>query len=77
MLITFLSNKLRTFIEAVHTLPNGAVHHLFLSNKLRTFIEADALVNQTVTRILFLSNKLRTFIEAFGAPREKQCSADS
>ena len=36
----FLSNKLRTFIEAPATATSCASTRKFLSNKLRTFIEA-------------------------------------
>ena len=38
----FLSNKLRTFIEAADFSPENVNVTEFLSNKLRTFIEAPA-----------------------------------
>ena len=60
----FLSNKLRTFIEARRSAREATSTRQFLSNKLRTFIEAWTSSRISGSTRAFLSNKLRTFIEA-------------
>ena len=48
----FLSNKLRTFIEARCRRVRGRRSRPFLSNKLRTFIEAIVTPTVSPTRLL-------------------------
>ena len=73
----FLSNKLRTFIEAGNQDPPTPIGALFLSNKLRTFIEAMGWSWRAGDICIFLSNKLRTFIEARDDVYENFCTLHS